>query len=153
MTYLPARARKCNTRHEGIIEIRNIDPEVVKRHAFRPGLVSQALHRVKLLQWRIARAIYESKDEDERNHRLRLTRSLDHRCVRIGINYITPIGMVLQIGRNEPTHNGEDDDQDASGNEELRSPPPFIRIHGAENCTRKGNHVLHAIVEEAHFVI
>lgn len=92
--YLPARARKRNTSDKGIVEVCNIDPEVVKRHAFRPGLISQTLYRVQLLQRRIPGTIHESKDEDERNHCLRLARPL-HQWRPVGIRHIAAVGFLL----------------------------------------------------------
>ncbi len=46
-TYLPSRARKGNTRHERVVKIRNVDPEIVERHSLGSALVPQALDRVE----------------------------------------------------------------------------------------------------------
>lgn len=78
-TYLPTRARKRNPRHKRIIEIRNIDPKVVKCHALRSRLIPQTLYGVQLLQRRVTHTIHEPTDEDKRDNRFSLTGSLNFR--------------------------------------------------------------------------
>jgi hypothetical protein len=111
MTYLPACSRKRNSRNKRVVKVGDVYPEVVKGHSLRPGLIPQALHRIKLLKRCIASRVNETTNEHKSNHNLCLPGSLDlWRSVIAEVDRLS-IRTGLQIRSNERANDGEDEYQ------------------------------------------
>lgn len=126
--------------------------ETSHSHPLRPTLISQTLDWIQLLQRRIPRTIHKPKDKNKRNHRLRLSRTLNpRRLIRIILDL--PRRILCEIRRHKRANDAEDDDEDGGRDEELWAAAPFVCVDGAEDGAGEGDDVLHAVVEETEVAV